>query len=170
VAGLAPAEQCATVHWVCKANTQGSPLDIQFQRTDTWSAIAWPPYHMSSSSSILPPPSSHCAFISARQNPALFSNMLLCQFPTCLKLPNLKLRKSGNVRHKTVTRTRQDKLLGNIWVEREEICYEYLMWTAKSYVCSVGLRSGWDRTQTNECLSILSPEDGNISSFRNALS
>jgi hypothetical protein len=54
---------------------------------------ALPP--VSSPSSILQPPSSHCAFIRARQNPARFSKMLLCRFFTCLKLRNLQLRKSG---------------------------------------------------------------------------
>jgi len=66
--------------------------------------------------------------------------MLMCQFLTCLKLRNFVNRGMSGIR--LSHEPRQDKLLGNIWVEREEICYVYLMWTAKSYVCSVGLRSG----------------------------
>ena len=40
-------------------------MKSKFQHPDSWSAVAWPPGHMLSLSSILPPPPSHYAFISS---------------------------------------------------------------------------------------------------------
>jgi hypothetical protein len=71
-----------------------------------------------SRSSILPPPSSHCASISARKNPACLSEMLLFIFFICF-LYFLKLRKSGECLYFISSHTMQHRMIG--WLVRNAL-------------------------------------------------
>ena len=91
----------SSTHTVNTSNiNKGVRLKSQHQRCGIWSAAALPP--VLSPSSILPPPSSHCAFIPATKK--FNTRVKKCHFNKHFlpfffkkKRVSLKLRKSGNV-------------------------------------------------------------------------
>jgi hypothetical protein len=60
---------------------KGYQMKLELQNTG--SAAAWPPHHLLSHSSILPPPSFHYAFSPARKNSSRLAKIVLFTFP-CL--------------------------------------------------------------------------------------
>ena len=85
-------------HTHTRTHILGSPVEIQTpaHRNLISSNMATSPLVLSPSS-ILPPLSSRCAFISARKISARNLKMSLFLKNVCLKLRNQKLRKSGSV-------------------------------------------------------------------------